>query len=115
MTAGNSVDFWTRPTRLRTYMRTARIARPRPKQSSRRVACVVAFISVRAAIMRYRKHRRTRTTRRARFGLAAQQTSPGGRIVRTIGIVRAKAKIGLQNLAYNTRRLVTLERMAAAQ
>jgi hypothetical protein len=26
----------------------------------------------------------------------------------------AKAKIGLQNLAYNMRRLVTLERMAAA-
>ena len=44
----------------------------------------------------------------------AQQTSPGGRIVRTIGIARAKAKIGLQNLAYNIRRLVTLERMAAA-
>jgi len=44
----------------------------------------------------------------------AQQTSPGGRIVRTIGIARAKAKIGLQNIAYNIRRLVTLERMAAA-
>jgi IS5 family transposase len=44
----------------------------------------------------------------------AQQTSPGGRIVRTIGIARAKAKIGLQNLAYNIRRLVTLERMATA-
>lgn len=44
----------------------------------------------------------------------AQQTSAGGRIVRTIGIVRARAKIGLQNLAYNIRRLVTLERMAAA-
>lgn len=44
----------------------------------------------------------------------AQQNSPGGRIVRTIGIARAKAKIGLQNLAYNIRRLVTLERMATA-
>jgi hypothetical protein len=33
--------------------------------------------------------------------------------VRTIGIVRARAKIGLQNLAYNIRRLVTLERLAA--
>jgi transposase, IS5 family len=44
----------------------------------------------------------------------AQQNSPGGRIVRTIGIARAKAKIGLQNFAYNIRRLVTLERMAAA-
>ncbi len=39
----------------------------------------------------------------------AQESSPGGRIVRTIGIVRARAKIGLQNLAYNIRRLVTLE------
>ena len=44
----------------------------------------------------------------------AQQSAPGGRIVRTIGIVRARAKIGLQNLAYNMRRLLTLERMAAA-
>jgi IS5 family transposase len=44
----------------------------------------------------------------------AQQNSPGDRIVRTISIARAKAKIGLQNLAYNIRRLVTLERIAAA-
>jgi hypothetical protein len=33
-----------------------------------------------------------------------QETSPGGRVVRTIGIIRARAKIGLQNLAYNTHR-----------
>ena len=44
----------------------------------------------------------------------AQETAPGGRIVRTIGMVRARAKIGLANLAYNIRRLVTLDRMAAA-
>jgi IS5 family transposase len=44
----------------------------------------------------------------------AQQNSAGGRIVRAIGIVRARAKIGLQNLAYNMRRLVTLDRMALA-
>ena len=44
----------------------------------------------------------------------AQQSAPGGQIVRTIGIMRARAKIGLQNLAYNIRRLVTLERLAAA-
>ena len=44
----------------------------------------------------------------------AQQNSVGGRIVHTIGIARARAKIGLQNLVYNIRRLVTLERMAAA-
>ena len=43
----------------------------------------------------------------------AQETSAGSRLVRTIGIVRARVKIGLQNLAYNIRRLVTLERMAA--
>jgi hypothetical protein len=30
--------------------------------------------------------------------------------VRTIGIVRARIKIGLQNFVYNVRRLATLER-----
>ena len=44
----------------------------------------------------------------------AQENAPGGRIIRTIGAVRARAKIGLQNLVYNVRRLVILERMAAA-
>jgi hypothetical protein len=34
----------------------------------------------------------------------SQQSAPGGRIVRAIGMVRARAKIGLQNLAYNIRR-----------
>jgi hypothetical protein len=33
--------------------------------------------------------------------LYCSQNSPGGRIVRTIGIARAKAKIGLQNLNRN--------------
>ena len=37
----------------------------------------------------------------------------GGKIVRTIGIVRARVKIGLMNLVYNMRRLAVLERMAA--
>ncbi len=45
---------------------------------------------------------------------AAQQTAPGGQLVRTIGTIRARAKIGLQNLVYNIRRLATLERIAAA-
>lgn len=44
----------------------------------------------------------------------AQENAPGGRIIRTIGAVRARAKIGLQNLVYNMRRLVILERMATA-
>jgi hypothetical protein len=38
----------------------------------------------------------------------------GGTFVRTIGIVRARAKIGLMNLVYNISRLVQLEQMAAA-
>jgi IS5 family transposase len=43
----------------------------------------------------------------------AQDNAPGGRLVRTIGIVRAKIKIGLQNLTYNIRRLMSLEQSAA--
>ena len=57
---------------------------------------------------------KSRVRARIEHVFGAQQNSPGGRIVRTIGIARAKAKIGLQNLAYNIRRLVTLQRMAAA-
>src|SRR5260221_7255206 len=52
--------------------------------------------------------KKSRFRARVEHVFGAQQTSPGGRIVRTIGIARAKAKIGLQNLAYNIRRLVTL-------
>jgi hypothetical protein len=43
-----------------------------------------------------------------------QQSSMGGKIVRTIGIVRAKFKIGMMNLGYNIRRLPQLKRVAAA-
>jgi transposase, IS5 family len=59
---------------------------------------------------------RAKSSIRARIEhvFGAQQNSVGGRMVRTIGIVRARAKIGLQNLAYNMRRLVTLDRLAAA-
>jgi len=38
----------------------------------------------------------------------------GGKIVRTIGIVRARVKIGMMNLVYNMRRFIQLEGMAAA-
>ena len=58
--------------------------------------------------------RKSRVRARIEHVFGAQQTAPGGRIIRTIGIARAKVKIGLQNLVYNIRRLVTLERMAAA-
>ena len=43
----------------------------------------------------------------------AHQKGPMAIIIRTIGIARAKVKIGLANLAYNMRRLVWLRRRAA--
>ena len=43
----------------------------------------------------------------------AQANDMGGTLVRSIGLVRAKARIGLKNLVYNMRRLVFLERPAA--
>ena len=59
---------------------------------------------------------KTRSKVRARvehvFG--AQTNDMGGTLVRSIGLVRAKARIGLKNLAYNMRRLPQLERLAAA-
>ncbi len=44
----------------------------------------------------------------------AQSNDMGGPLVRSIGLVRARARIGLKNLAYNMRRLVQLEGLAAA-
>ena len=56
---------------------------------------------------------RTKSTVRARvehvFG--AQTNDMGGTLVRTIGLARAKAKIGMKNLAYNMRRLGQLHRL----
>ena len=59
-------------------------------------------------------HRKSKVRARIEHVFGAQEDAPGGRLVRTIGIVRAKIKIGLQNLVYNFRRLVVLERMTAA-
>src|ERR1700731_1786727 len=42
-----------------------------------------------------------------------QKNGMGAELVRTIGIVRARCKIGMTNLVYNMRRFVCLERMAA--
>jgi IS5 family transposase len=57
-----------------------------------------------------KKSNRTKSTVRVRvehvFG--AQANDMGGTLVRTVGIARAKAKIGMKNLAYNMRRLVQL-------
>ena len=60
---------------------------------------------------------KTRSKVRARvehvFG--AQTNDMGGTLVRSIGIARAKARIGLKNLAYNMRRAVHLDTLAAAR
>ena len=65
---------------------------------------------------REQRGNKTRSQVRARvehvFG--AQSNDMGGTLVRSIGLVRARARIGLKNLAYNMRRLVQLERLAAA-
>jgi len=44
----------------------------------------------------------------------AHQKGPMGLIVRTIGIARARVKIGMANLAYNIRRFVWLRAKYAA-
>ena len=62
------------------------------------------------------KANKTRSKVRVRvehvFGF--QQCSMGGKLIRTIGMARAKAKIGMMNLVYNMSRLVQFERGAAA-
>lgn len=55
---------------------------------------------------------RSKVQARVEHVFGCQHTSMGGKFVRTIGIVRARVKIGMQNLAYNMRRLVVLERAA---
>src|SRR3981189_1513240 len=57
---------------------------------------------------------RSRVRARVEHVFGHQQSSMGGKIVRTIGIARARAKIGMMTLGYNIRRLVQLERMATA-
>ena len=45
---------------------------------------------------------------------AFQKNSLGGKFIRTIGILRARAKIGLMNLAYNMKRYVYLTKSKPA-
>jgi hypothetical protein len=58
---------------------------------------------------------KSRIRARIEHVFVTQETAPGCRILRTIGIVRARLKIGLQNLVYNIHRLAALERMATAR
>ena len=57
---------------------------------------------------------RSRVRARVEHVFGHQENSMGRKIVRTIGMARARFKIGMMNLGYNIRRLVQLERMAAA-
>src|SRR3977135_1828273 len=59
-------------------------------------------------------YRKSKVRARIEHVFGAQENAPGGRLVRVIGFVRAKAKIGMSHLSYNIRRLVILERAAAA-
>ena len=65
---------------------------------------------------REKQGNKTRSSVRVRvehvFG--AQSNDMGGTLLRSVGLARAKARIGLKNLAYNMRRLVQLDRLAAA-
>jgi IS5 family transposase len=54
--------------------------------------------------------RRSRIRVRIEHVFGAQHNEQGGKLLRTIGLVRAKAKIGLTNLVYNMRRLSYLVR-----
>lgn len=62
------------------------------------------------------KTNKTRSKVRVRvehvFGF--QERSMGGKFIRTIGMMRAKTKIGMMNLVYNMNRLIQLETGAAA-
>ena len=57
---------------------------------------------------------RSKVRVRVEHVFGAQTNDMGGTLVRSIGLVRARARIGLKNLTYNMRRLVQLERLAAA-
>jgi IS5 family transposase len=65
---------------------------------------------------RQMKANKTRSKVRVRvehvFGF--QERSMGGKFIRTIGLARAKTKIGMMNLVYNMNRLIQLESGAAA-
>ncbi len=70
----------------------------------------------RALTRREKQGNKTRSAVRARvehvFGCFVNDM--GGKWVRSIGIVRARTKIGLQNLTYNMKRFACLERMKDA-
>ena len=64
---------------------------------------------------REKQGNKTRSSVRVEHVFGAQSNdNMGGTLLRGVGLARAKARIGLKNLAYNMRRLVQLDRLAAA-
>jgi IS5 family transposase len=57
---------------------------------------------------------RSKTRVRVEHIFGAQSNDMGGTLVRSIGIIRAEARKGLKNLAYNMSRFVQLEHLATA-
>ena len=56
---------------------------------------------------------RSRVRARVEHVFGHQTTAMGAKLVRTIGLARARMKIGMMNLAYNISRLACLHRLAA--
>ena len=102
------MGYWTRVTPAMMCSPTALIGRPRSRPNP--AVTGVGFTEAVGPTTRCLRRNSERTTPRAGYALVSSMCSgrggraPGGRIVRTIGVVRARAKIGLQNLAFNIRR-----------
>jgi class 3 adenylate cyclase len=85
-----------------------------PKASRRLAAILAADIAGYSALMGSDEEATVRDLKGHQAVVLPMVKEHGGRIIDTIGMARARAKIGLMNLVYNMRRLVQLERMAAA-
>jgi IS5 family transposase len=72
----------------------SRIARRRPRRSSACAAFAAGFISARTAIIRYRRRRRTRTAKRAKFGPVSSTCSVLNRTRRVVGSCGRSASRG---------------------
>ena len=111
--------FSMRATRLRTCGPTAPMAAMKSRKSSPSAASRAAFIAGPIAIANSEAQKAANTTRskvraRVEHVFGDQKNGMGAELVRTIGIVRARCKIGMTNLVYNMRRFVCLEAMATA-
>ncbi len=60
------------------------------------------------------KANKTRSKVRVEHIFGFQQRSMGGKLIRTVGMARAKTKTGMLNLVYNMKRFIQLETGAAA-